>query len=138
MRVELDSLLGQQEPSASFHDASLVSLQIAYKAATLIAEFSLFTNGPTDAGNRSHERRRPGRLRLGGLLHWSLEPFAEGGPLKGPHWLASDGLLDTAPTKTGLAIAASLTEPCFAWYLYFSDLNTFAYCASHRADFEWL
>lgn len=96
----------------------------------LTAEFFL----DTDAENN----KRAGRLTLRKLLHWSLEPSADGIPLEGPLWLTADGLLQSAKEERALAINAALPTDCFAWYLFFNDLNTFAYCASEEAVFEWL
>ena len=138
MGVELDSLLGDQEPDASFHDALLLNLTVDYAEASLLANFSLCVGDPASPDGRVRERRRAGRLLVRGLLHWSLEPSAEGTPLGRPLWLTSDGLIAGAPTDAGLAIAAVLPGDCFGWYLYFSDINAYAYCAGKHAEFAWL
>jgi hypothetical protein len=135
MRPSLDSLLGSEEPNASFHDASLLAIHVDYVSRTLTAELALFTDDPSLATDRS---KRVGRLHFQDLLHWSLEPSAARGALEGPPWLTSDGPLASAPTETGLQIAGSLPQDCFAIYLYFSDLNAFAYVASRTARFEWI
>ena len=138
MGVELDSLLGDQESGASFHDALLLNLSIDYADKSLLANFSICVGDPESSDARVRERRRNGRLLVRGLLHWSLEPSAEGTPLRGPLWLTSDGLLAGAPTDAGLAVAAVLPRDCLGWYLYFSDINAFAYCAGKDAEFVWL
>jgi hypothetical protein len=135
MRPNLDSILGPGEPNASFHDASLLAIHVDYVSRTLTAELALSTGDPSRATDRS---KRVGRLHFSDLLHWSLEPSAAGGGLKGPLWLTSDGPLASAPTETGLQIAAALPQDCIAFYLYFSDLNVFAYVASRTVRFEWI
>jgi hypothetical protein len=138
VRVEFDSLLGKQEPTGSFHDALLISVEVDYAMSSLVAEFSILVGDPVAADEAARERRRRGRLRLSGLLHWSLEPSAAAASPKGPLWLTSDGRLDQAPTEVGLAISTALPADCIAWYLYFSDIDAFAYVAAKSAEFEWL
>jgi len=137
--VRLDDLLGPTEPFASFHDAALSVLHIDYEARSLVAEFELCVGDPDAADRTARERSRRGRLRLSGLILWAVEPPDLTGPpaVRRP-WLTSDGPLDEAPTDAGKGLAGALASDIYCWYLYFSDLNAFAYCAAQDAQFEWL
>lgn len=138
MRKTLDALLDESEPVGSFHDALLLSVRVDFQAATLVAEMSLVVGSSDESDGASTTRRRNGRLILRKLRHYSLEPsFVERTRADGPLWLTSDGPIEESPTETGKALAASLKD-CFAAWLYFSNLNAFAYCASEEATFEWL
>jgi len=74
MNASLDSLLGDVEPMASFHDAQLIRLRIDFKAATLEADFSICVGDPDAPLLLDRRRWRSGCLRLSGVRHWSLEP----------------------------------------------------------------
>lgn len=66
----------------------------------------------------------------------SLDDLLGSAPLRCP-WLTADGPLAECPTEAGKALARSVGENGAAWYLYFNDLNTFAYLVGERQTFEW-
>jgi hypothetical protein len=138
-KIRLDDLLGSEEPHASFHDAVLMHLHIDFTAESLLADFQLAVGNPDAVEEAARERSRRGRLSLSGLRFWAIDPPSDPrvGFSPGP-WLTSDGLLEEAPTETGRRLASTAGDDAVAWYLYFSDLNAFAYCAAKQAQFEWL
>ena len=135
--MTLDELLGSTEPHGTFHDAGLVDLHVDYAARTLAARFELCVGDPDGLTEADRERYRGGRLELQGLLFWAIEPPADPSPGSEP-WLKDDGLLAECPTEAGRRLAATVPADAVAWWLYFSDLNAFAYCAAQRATFQWL
>ena len=107
-QVRSDDLLGNAEPHASFHDASLLALNIDYLGRSLIADFDIWVGSPDADEHIARERRHRGRLYLSGLILWacnlpSVAKIHEGAP-----WLTSDGLLAEAPTEEGNRLASAL------------------------------
>jgi hypothetical protein len=47
-------------------------------------------------------------------------------------------MLEEAPTEEGKRLAITVGDDEIVWYLYFNDLNAFAYCVAQEARFEWL
>jgi hypothetical protein len=134
----LDDLLGSEEPNGTFHDATLLSVSIDYSSRVFVAEFELCVGDPDASDEQVRERRRAGRLRVEGLQVWAVEPPT--GMIDAPLrrlWLTADGPLAECPTEAGKALALSVGENGAAWYLYFSDLNAFAYLVGERQAFEW-
>jgi hypothetical protein len=136
--IRLDDILGTAEPFATFHDASLLILKIEYEGRDLIAEFDICVGNPNGHDQIGRERRRRGRLCLAGLILWACEPPRITERCEGTPWLMSDGLLEEAPTEEGKRLAITVGADEIAWYLYFNDLNAFAYCITQEARFEWL
>jgi hypothetical protein len=136
----LDALLAGMNHHATFHDASLLALRVDYAARTLSARLDLCVGDP-DAGSREErEVRRAGVLELTGLLYWVQEPPGDGpagGGTRLPR-LTADGPLADAPTGTGKRLAGELPAGAWSCYMYFSDTNSFAYCAAGSASFRWL
>ena len=137
---DLDHLLGADEPHASFHDASLFELRINYAMRTVSAVFELSVGNPDAVDATDRERRRIGALELAGLTFWAQEPPDLRDPAWPDHrpWLTADGPLREVPTETAQRLARGLPPEAWAWYLYFSDWNAFAYCAAARAEFRWV
>ena len=130
----IDSFLDKEEPCATFHDALLISLRIDYERREVTTEWNICVGDPA-ASPGNPERRRRGRLRLMGVVFWTVEP--EGGLLDGtPPWLTSDGPLSEAGTPTALELSKRVPPGATSWYLYFSNWNAFAYCAAEGGIFE--
>jgi hypothetical protein len=135
----LESLLGKDEPSGTFHDSSLLSLNVDYDKKLLSADFDLCVGDPEEKDQPTRERYRPGRLRIEGLEFWFMEPpTTPANKWMACPWLTDDGPLSTCPTSTAKALMQRAAGKHFAWYFYFSDLNTFAYVAGDRVSFEWI
>jgi hypothetical protein len=132
----IDSFLDKEEPCATFHDALLISLHIDYERREVSTEWSICVGDPAESELENRERRRRGRLRLMGVVFWTVEP--EGGLLDGrPPWLTSDGPLSQAGTPTAHELSKRVPPEATSWYLYFSNWNAFAYCAAEGGTFEW-
>jgi hypothetical protein len=136
--TRMDSLLDQAEPYATFHDAELCEMTIDYKTGTLAAEFELCVGNPDGKTDSERERHRKGILRVSGLVYWAIElPGDKGEGQSRPLWLTGDGLIAEASTKTVKELASTLPPETYGWYMYFSNLNAFAYLAAKEAVFEW-
>jgi hypothetical protein len=137
-KMRLADLLDQAEPYATFHDATMHKIKIDYETHELTAEFKLCVGNPDGKTEMERERHRTGMLKVSGLVFWASEPPENGAAdNRGPLWLTSDGLISEAPTETAKKLASMVTPDCYAWYLYFSDLNAFAYFAARDVVFEW-
>ncbi len=60
----LDSLLGPEEPHASFHDASVQSVHVDYVTHEFGAAVELRTGDPVADDEQERNRRRRGRLTV--------------------------------------------------------------------------
>lgn len=134
----LDSLLDGEEPHATFHDAELLSVRVDYRKRELVALWRMCVGDPNADDQAERERRREARLTLHDLAVWAMEPPAEPHSAGGPPWLTADGPLQESTTATGRSLAKLLPAGTRSWYLYFSDLNAFAYCGAGRASVEWV
>ena len=136
--ASLDSLLSGDEPHATFHDARVLSVAIDYTSRTLTARFALCVGDPDAVDERARERGRSGQLMVAGLHVWTIEPPAESGDVMTDGlWLAGDGPLAEASTETARALAQRFAHAPIAWFLYFNDLNAFAYIVAERAAWTW-
>jgi hypothetical protein len=135
-KIKLDALLDKNEPFASFHDARLRKIQIDYLKREITAELELSVGNPDGDTNEERERCRNGLLKISGLIYWAIEP-PESNVTIGPLWLASDGLIEEANTETAKKLRTILQPDFFAWYLYFSDINAYAYLVAKEAEFKW-
>lgn len=134
----LEGLLGGEEPHATFHDACLLDIAVNYDARLLSAHIEVCVGDPESTIEWVRERRRLGQLSLSGLKLWSIDPpLPESGQL-GPLWLTDEGRLSDAPTRTGRELGAAVSSHEAAGYLYFSNLNSFAYYRAESATFAWV
>jgi hypothetical protein len=134
----LENLLGADEPSGTFHDSRLKSLSINFHEKLLSADFDVCVGGPHGTDERAREQYRPGRLRVEGLQFWFMEPpTTTANEWTVYPWLTDDGPLSSCPTDAAKVLMQRAAGKQFAWYFYFADLNTFAYCAGDRVSFEW-
>lgn len=139
-RKALDDLLGNDEPCASFHDAYLERVSADYLDRKLVMEFDLSIGDPDGSTEEERQRYRKGTLELGGLVFWGIDPPQEEdfSRYAGPLWVVSDGFLEDAKTETARTPMKRLKNPSLnAWYLYLSDMNTFAYIVAEAAVFQW-
>lgn len=135
----LEILLGNDEPSGTFHDSRLLSLTVDYDKKLLSADFDLCVGDPEGKDRLTRERYRPGRLRVEGLEFWFMEsPTTPTDKWMPCPYLTDDGPLSTCPTPVAKALMQRAGKKHFAWYFYFSDLNTFAYVAGDGVSFEWI
>lgn len=135
----LDALLTGMGPHATFHDAHLLGVHVEDAGKTVTARFALCVGDPDAASREQREARRAGVLKLAGPLFWVHDPPNDAGlNARAPHLLADDGPLQDAPTQTGPRLADVLPADAWSCYLYFSDTNSFIYCAARSASFRWL
>jgi hypothetical protein len=133
-----DLFAGLEEPFATFHDATLRKISLDYDSRQLSAEFDIFVGDPEDWGKAEPERKRRGVLSLAGLVFWAIEPPQSPNREQWlPRWLTGDCLIEEASTDQGKRLSALLEQDVYAWCMYFSDSNSFVYCAAHEATFEW-
>lgn len=132
--LTMDDLFGPDEPSATFHDAYVQRIRIDYGARRFDAIVSVSVEDPGAADYARRERYRTGRLTVEGLRCWCMESWAVTGE---PLWLTGDGFLGDAPTEAGKSLATQHVGAAVRWWLFFSDLNAFAYLVGERASFAW-
>ncbi len=133
--ITLDSLLAGDEPHASFHDASLLRVAVDYEQSAWVGTFAIVVGDPAGRTAGERDATRLAEVSVTGLSLWALEAGAV--PPAGL-WLTADGPLVNAPTESGLASAQSVASSPVAWFLYFSNTNSFGYLAGAQASFRWL
>ena len=135
-----DFIPRDEDSSASFHDADLLALRVDYERKEAVSEWELCVGDPLAADEELRERRRRGRLKFTGLVFWATEPPDERYATKHREFplLTAEGPLRECPTSIARRLAAALPPGLTGWYLYFSDLNAFTYCASEAVAFEWV
>jgi hypothetical protein len=69
----LESLLGKDEPNGTFHDSSLLSINVDYDRKMFIADFDMCVGDPEGKDQQARERYRPGRFRVEGFVFWFME-----------------------------------------------------------------
>ena len=134
----LDSLLGDEERHATFHDAILTGVEIDYVGKRFVGVMQLSVGDPAASDEAARERRRRGELIVDGLTLWAIDPPHTGSSGLGDGlWLSADGMLAQAPTGIGKALAQGLTSDGVGWFFFFANLNAFGYLAGRRAEFRW-
>lgn len=139
MKIEtLDSLIGKDEPDGTFHDSSLLSISVNYDEKILIADFDICVGNPEGKDQQAPERYRRGRIRIEGLAFWFIDaPTTPSDKWMACPWLTDDGPLSTCSAPAAKLLLQRAAGKHFAWYFYFSDLNTFAYIAGDSVSFAW-
>jgi hypothetical protein len=136
--IRMDDLLDKSEPFASFHDAALHKVQLDYDARVVSAEFELYVDNPEGKKDEEKERTRRGILTLEGLAVWAIDsPGNDDIKRWGPLRLTHDCLLEESSTETGTRLSSLLGTDMFAWCMFFSNTNSFGYCAAKEASFKW-
>ena len=134
----LDSLLGDEERHATFHDAVITGVQIDYVRKRFVGVMQLSVGDPAASDVAARERRRRGELVVDELTLWAIEPPHAGSLGLGDGlWLSADGILAQAPTDVGKALAQGLSSGGIGWFFFFTNLNAFGYLAGGRAEFRW-
>jgi hypothetical protein len=137
----LDTLLPQDEPHATLHDADVRAIHVDYAIRQFVADIDVWVGDPDAPDEPGRERRRRGRLVIDGLKFWSMEPPAGRDlPMPSDHglWLTAHGALSESPTEAGRMLARQIDADDVNLFLYFSHVNAFAYVAGKSASFEWL
>jgi hypothetical protein len=135
----LEQLLGPTFPQASFHDATIERVTIDYLAHEAVLDCNLIVGDPGATREVEREARRRGRLTLGGLLYFVIEPPDPTYPIKDAEglWVASDGPLDEL-TSRPTDLPDELPEGAFSHWFFIHSWNAFIYVAFTRAAFAWL
>jgi hypothetical protein len=134
----LDALLGEEEPHATFHDAVLTAVRIDEASRRFVADLTLSVGDPGAPDTSNSERRRRGRLIVDDMSIWQIEsPNDTAASLAGGLWMTSHGPLADAPTDSGQSLARDLKPGHVGWFLFFKDVNGFAYLAGGHFEFQW-
>jgi len=142
IELNINSLLGNTYPNASFHDAVVHTVCLDYVSheATIDCELDIY--GPDDSYDGPDYTRR-GILKLTGLLYFVIEPpdakypFEDGSGID----VAGDGSVDgtqfKAPIPNLPKLDAQDSKAVFVHWLYISRWNAFIFFAATGASFEW-
>ena len=134
----LDALLGEEEPYATFRDAVLTKIHVDEAGKRLVAELTLGIGNANASDPANNERRRRGRLIVEDLSLWQIDSSGEVvASLSDGFWMTSHGPLADAPTELGKSLARALDPAHVGWFLFFNNINAFAYLAGGHFEFQW-
>lgn len=135
---DLDDLLDEQEPHATFRDARLVAVSLDYRTNEAVTTWNLCVGDPDDSMRVARERRRAGRLVLSGLVFWVVDPPRALDSRPGLPWLTEVTPLTEAPTETGLHLARLLPPGTSGWCFRFEGSKAHMYCGARKLRYEWM
>jgi hypothetical protein len=133
----LDALLDGSEPHATFKGAIITRIEIDYEKKRWVADLAMYIGDPDSLDPVEQERARSGQLIVDGLGIWAIEPPPARGYIEEVLELSEDGLLPTCPTDAGREVAQLVEPDEVGWWLYFGNLNAYAYLTGRRAEFRW-
>ena len=133
-RLDLDDLLGDRYPDASFHDSELTSLSIDYAGSSVAMGFRI----PIATKDNVYIYEQ-GSLFISGLHFISIEPpdTGEGTVHAAPLWITSDGPYPDEHVQCSVAPPESLPDSAYCHYFYSSDTNSFIVIAAKEFSFTW-
>ena len=134
MRVlDLDALLGEQFPRASFHDSHLESITIDLVGGVARLGFAI----PTDWDDPDYPMPH-GILEFRNLHAFAVEtPGAKDkGPPRGLE-ISDDGPLPNPRVETELKMPTGLPDEAFCHYFFARNTNSFLLFAADVAVFTW-
>jgi hypothetical protein len=135
----LEDLIDNTEPNATFHDADILTISADYEHSILRLQMMICVGDPNSVNEVERERRRQCEVVFGGLRHWTMDlPSPISQEIKGTLWMTSDGPLKSCPTDDAKELIKANLPYDIQWYLYFSDINTFAYIVARNALFMWV
>jgi hypothetical protein len=135
---DLDDLLDEQEPYATFRDARLVAVSLDYRGNEAVTTWNLCVGDPDDSMRVARERRRTGRLILSGMVFWVMDPPKALDTRPGLPWLTEVAPLPEAPTETGQQLARLLPPGTSGWCFFFASSNAHVYCGARQLRYEWM
>jgi hypothetical protein len=128
----LEDIIDNSEPNATFHDADILAISVDYQHSVLRLQMILCVGDPNANNEVDRERRRQCEVVFNGLRHWTIDlPSPISKEIDGPLWMTSDGPLMDCPTDAAKELIKTIFPYDIQWYFYFSDINAFAYTASH-------
>jgi hypothetical protein len=137
--LDLDALLGEMHPSASFHDAIIRTICIHYESRELWMGCTLPIGDPDAESKEAREATADGTLQFSGLLYCVLEPpdtnyaFEENG-LE----VSSNGSVATTKFKGPHPALPDISEEAaFVHWFFVSNWNAFLFIAATGARFVW-
>lgn len=136
--MQLDDLLADSEPFATFHDALVKRVTLDYVSREVVLECSLCVGDLDATDKREREARRRGALTFQGLLYFVIEPPDTTYPYANAKglWIADYGPLDKIRANEK-QLPENLPEGAFAHYFFVNDWNAFLFVAAQTARFEW-
>ena len=129
--LDLDALLGDRHPRASFHDSELEAIAIDFVGRVARLDFGIRTDcdDPDDPIHR-------GVLELRDLHAFAAETPREAS--RESHlWITSDGPWPDPRARIELEMPTGLPEEAFCHYLFANNTNSFILFAANVADFTW-
>lgn len=129
---EIDELI--DDASGTFHDSTLLQLQVDFVAEQLRALFEVYV--VLD----DQEQLRRGTLVLDGLLRFEMEGNGPGGSIadsKGLRITADGPLEESSEAGYSKVPKGELINAGFACFLFVCDTNSYLKLVSRSARFDW-
>ena len=137
--LDLNALLGETNPFASFHDAVIHTIHLDYQARIAQMECTLYIGDPDAKYSAEREVTADGVLSFSGLLYCVIEPPTDNGVYQeGGLDISSNGNAATTQFKSPWPALPQLTEPnAFVHWFFVTSWNAFVFIAATEARFVW-
>jgi hypothetical protein len=134
--LNIEAILGDKYPHASFHDAVIETINIDYLKREVVLQCVLYVGNPDDD---VIPREAKGQLTLTGLLYLAIEPpdekysYDEDGLD-----ISYDGPVATTPFKSPIpTLPQDIPENAFVHCFYINNHNRFLFLAASGAHYSW-
>lgn len=136
-QLNLESLLDDKYPHASFHDSYIKRIDLNFLKRVAQFNFKLFVGNP-DA-REGQPREADGLLTLTGLLYIALDPPDSRYPYDEQALEVSyDGPVETTQFKSAIPkLPGDLPAEAFEHCFFITTWNSFLFVAATGAYFEW-
>jgi len=139
MLTSLDDYLRDSAPTATFHDARLLSTHMDYSMSIVVMQWELSVGDPDAKDHRGGERRRTGSLKLTGVHFFETEipsaPVAEWSrrvPSLAWHGPIADAKSDAAALWQNRVPADAISHA-----FLFNRRNAHTFFAARTLSFAW-
>ena len=131
--LQLDALLGDRYPDASFHDSEIETIKFDFSRRTASFAFKV----PIGL-EETRYRYMEGTLEVVGLLsYYSETPRTLYGVASKPLVVTSDGALPDPSLRKQLEVPRGLPNGAFCHWLFINNTNSFIVIAAENAHFVW-
>ena len=131
--LNLDSLLGNRHPEATFHDAEIEDITLDFTKRE--ARLSFMIPVAIEARRLVFQR---GVLKMSGLHAFAAEtPRTLYGRESDRLWVTWDGPLPDPALKNSPQVPSGLPETAFCHGFFISSTNSYLVLAAEEADFAW-
>lgn len=135
--LDIDSLLGEKYPRASFHDSTIIKISVDFLTREVKCDCIIFVGNPDGGDTQLIEAA--GALTFTGILYIAVEPPYPNYPYhEGGLDISYDGAVDSTNFKHAIPkLPEPLPDDAFSHCFFINNWNSFMFLAATGASFEW-